>query len=104
MVLFGRHYTFSHLCPTNEQVHDLSGVGSVGITMEGEIDDVVFNEFMQLLLQAKARDIYRWVWKSSEMLMELCHTTLLVQLSHACLQGCMNVSSRVYTFDIYYCF
>jgi G3E family GTPase len=39
--------------------HDLSGVGSVGLTMEGDIDDVVFNAFMQSLLQAKARDIYR---------------------------------------------
>ena len=31
----------------------------MGLTMEGDIDDVVFNSFMQSLLQAKARDIYR---------------------------------------------
>jgi len=44
---------------SKKKKHDLSGVGSVGLTMEGDIDDVVFNSFMQSLLQAKARDIYR---------------------------------------------
>mmetsp|Transcript_28663 Transcript_28663/g.39589 ORF Transcript_28663/g.39589 Transcript_28663/m.39589 type:complete len:411 (+) Transcript_28663:192-1424(+) len=42
-----------------KKVHDLSGVGSVGITLEGDLDDVVFNAFMQQLLQSKARDLYR---------------------------------------------
>eukprot|EP00976_Prorocentrum_cordatum_P062230 1176639-Prorocentrum_minimum.AAC.2 len=44
---------------TKKKIHDLSGVGSVGIQMEGDLDDVVFNSFMQGLLQAKARDLYR---------------------------------------------
>jgi G3E family GTPase len=46
--------------PTKKKkVHDTSGVGSVGIQLEGELDDVVFNGFMQQLLQAKARDLFR---------------------------------------------
>eukprot|EP00239_Pterosperma_sp_CCMP1384_P006762 CAMPEP_0197854068 /NCGR_PEP_ID=MMETSP1438-20131217/23982_1 /TAXON_ID=1461541 /ORGANISM="Pterosperma sp., Strain CCMP1384" /LENGTH=442 /DNA_ID=CAMNT_0043468703 /DNA_START=108 /DNA_END=1433 /DNA_ORIENTATION=+ len=44
---------------SKKMVHDLSGVGSVGITLEGELDDVAFNTFMQKLLKEKARDIYR---------------------------------------------
>lgn len=44
---------------TKRKIHDLSGVGSVGLMLEGDLDDVVFNSFMQQLLQAKARDLYR---------------------------------------------
>jgi G3E family GTPase len=38
---------------SKKKKHDLSGVGSVGLTMEGDIDDVVFNSFMQQLLQVR---------------------------------------------------
>jgi len=39
--------------------HDLSGVGSVGLTLVGDIDPHKFNHFMGSLLQEHARDIYR---------------------------------------------
>ncbi|KAK3235221.1 hypothetical protein CYMTET_54548 [Cymbomonas tetramitiformis] len=42
-----------------KKVHDLSQVGSCGFQIEGDLDDVSFNDFMQQLLQAKARDLYR---------------------------------------------
>eukprot|EP00281_Chroomonas_sp_CCMP1168_P019083 CAMPEP_0206237766 /NCGR_PEP_ID=MMETSP0047_2-20121206/14442_1 /ASSEMBLY_ACC=CAM_ASM_000192 /TAXON_ID=195065 /ORGANISM="Chroomonas mesostigmatica_cf, Strain CCMP1168" /LENGTH=529 /DNA_ID=CAMNT_0053662227 /DNA_START=21 /DNA_END=1610 /DNA_ORIENTATION=- len=37
----------------------LSGVSSVGISFEGELDEKKFNMFMTTLLQAKANDLYR---------------------------------------------
>lgn len=43
----------------NKKIHDLSQVSSVGFQIEGAIDDVAFNRFMQQLLQEKARDLYR---------------------------------------------
>jgi G3E family GTPase len=39
--------------------HDLSGVGSVGFTLEGNLDSAEFNKFMGELLQKSARDLYR---------------------------------------------
>jgi G3E family GTPase len=39
--------------------HDLSGVSSVGITAEGELDFNKLNQFMMRLLQSNARDLYR---------------------------------------------
>jgi len=39
--------------------HDLSGVSSVGIACEGELDFNALNGFMMRLLQSRARDIYR---------------------------------------------
>jgi len=39
--------------------HDLSGVGSIGIVMEGNLDSAAFNTFMGTLLQKSARDLYR---------------------------------------------
>jgi Cobalamin synthesis protein cobW C-terminal domain len=40
-------------------MHDLSGVGSVGITAYGPLDQYRFNMFMRDLLAEKARDIFR---------------------------------------------
>mmetsp|Transcript_39343 Transcript_39343/g.77045 ORF Transcript_39343/g.77045 Transcript_39343/m.77045 type:complete len:531 (+) Transcript_39343:99-1691(+) len=37
----------------------LSGVSSVGVTFEGEMDEKKFNSFMTNLLQTKANDLYR---------------------------------------------
>jgi len=39
--------------------HDLSGVGSVGLTLAGNLDSLKFNSFMSTLLQLHAQDIYR---------------------------------------------
>ena len=39
--------------------HDLSGVSSVGITADGELDFNKLNGFMMRLLQTNARDLYR---------------------------------------------
>ena len=39
--------------------HDLSGVSSVGIQVEGDVDPDLMNEFMSALLTAHADDIYR---------------------------------------------
>lgn len=73
-----------------KQLHDLSGVGSVGIVARGPLDEYRFNMFMRDLLAEKAKDIFRckgvlavhvsdsfglWrvgtaVWES---LLEVCH-------------------------------
>ena len=45
--------------PPRKKRHDLSGVSSVGIEAEGELDFNGLNGFMMRLLQANARDIYR---------------------------------------------
>jgi G3E family GTPase len=45
--------------PFKKKRHDLSGVSSVGIEAEGELDFNGLNGFMMRLLQASARDIYR---------------------------------------------
>ncbi len=45
--------------PPRKKRHDLSGVSSVGIEAEGELDFNGLNGFMMRLLQASARDIYR---------------------------------------------
>lgn len=45
--------------PPRKKRHDLSGVSSVGIQAEGELDFNGLNGFMMRLLQANARDIYR---------------------------------------------
>lgn len=42
-----------------KKLHDLSGVGSVGITARGALDKYRFNMFMGDLLGEKARDIFR---------------------------------------------
>jgi G3E family GTPase len=42
-----------------KKLHDLSGVGSVGITARGPLDKYRFNMFMRDLLGEKARDIFR---------------------------------------------
>lgn len=42
-----------------KQLHDLSGVGSVGIVARGPLDEYRFNMFMRDLLAEKAKDIYR---------------------------------------------
>jgi len=39
--------------------HDLSGVLSVGLTLNGPLDPHKFNAFMSRILQANAKDIYR---------------------------------------------
>jgi G3E family GTPase len=46
--------------PKNKKrVHDLSGVGSVGLTIKGNLKQAKFNSFMRDLLTERARDIYR---------------------------------------------
>eukprot|EP00878_Enallax_costatus_P005291 GHUV01005558.1.p1 GENE.GHUV01005558.1~~GHUV01005558.1.p1 ORF type:complete len:401 (+),score=133.11 GHUV01005558.1:364-1566(+) len=42
-----------------KQLHDLSGVGSVGIVARGALDEYRFNMFMRDLLAEKAKDIFR---------------------------------------------
>lgn len=42
-----------------KKLHDLSGVGSVGISAVGPLDQYRFNAFMRDLLSEKARDIFR---------------------------------------------
>lgn len=42
-----------------KKLHDLSGVGSVGISARGPLDQYRFNAFMRDLLSEKARDIFR---------------------------------------------
>jgi G3E family GTPase len=42
-----------------KQMHDLSGIGSVGIVARGPLDEYRFNMFMRDLLAEKARDIFR---------------------------------------------
>jgi len=49
----------SFLDENKRQRHDLSGVGSVGIECEGELDFDAVNEFMMNLLQANAKNMYR---------------------------------------------
>lgn len=44
---------------TKAKKHDLSGVSSVGIEIEGNMDFQKLNTFMMTLLQDRARDIYR---------------------------------------------
>jgi len=39
--------------------HDLSGVSSVGLTLEGDLDSEQFNAFMSNLLEKNSKDIYR---------------------------------------------
>ena len=43
----------------NKKLHDLSGVGSVGIYARGALDKYRFNAFFRDLLSEKARDIFR---------------------------------------------
>ena len=42
-----------------KRLHDVSGVGSVGITARGPLDKYRFNAFMRDLLSERARDIFR---------------------------------------------
>lgn len=42
-----------------KKLHDLSGVGSIGITALGPLDKYRFNAFMRDLLSDRARDIFR---------------------------------------------
>lgn len=42
-----------------KKLHDLSGVGSVGITARGPLDKYRFNAFVKDLLGERARDIFR---------------------------------------------
>lgn len=42
-----------------KKLHDVSGVGSVGITARGALDKYRFNAYMRDLLSEKARDIFR---------------------------------------------
>jgi G3E family GTPase len=41
------------------KIHDLSKVGSVGVLLEGDLDNIKFNYFMGALLREKASDLYR---------------------------------------------
>lgn len=41
------------------KVHDLSRVGSVGIKLEGHLDNIKFNYFMGTLLRERSSDLYR---------------------------------------------
>jgi G3E family GTPase len=41
------------------RIHDLSQVGSIGIRMEGELENCKFNYFMGNLLKEKSADLYR---------------------------------------------
>ena len=45
--------------PPKKKKHDLSGVGSLGLTTSQPLDAEKFNKFMNALLQAKAKDLYR---------------------------------------------
>mmetsp|Transcript_15433 Transcript_15433/g.50733 ORF Transcript_15433/g.50733 Transcript_15433/m.50733 type:complete len:347 (+) Transcript_15433:35-1075(+) len=45
--------------PTKKKKHDLSGVSSVGVVVEGNMDFQSINQFMFKLLQEKSKDIYR---------------------------------------------
>merc|ERR1719171_2716166 len=45
--------------PPKKKKHELSGVGSLGLTTSQPLDAEKFNRFMNALLQAKARDLYR---------------------------------------------
>lgn len=42
-----------------KKVHNLSLISSVGFTIDGDLDTILFNGFMTSFLQAKAADIYR---------------------------------------------
>ena len=42
-----------------KKVHDLSRVGSVGIMLEGHLDNIKFNYFMGTLLRERSSDLYR---------------------------------------------
>eukprot|EP00775_Hariotina_reticulata_P007041 gene7041-7255_t len=55
------HYTKGERRPKRrrKQLHDLSGVGSVGIVARGVLDEYRFNMFMRDLLAEKAKDIFR---------------------------------------------
>jgi G3E family GTPase len=80
-----------------KQMHDLSGVGSVGIVARGPLDEYRFNMFMRDLLAEKAKDIFR------------CKGVLAVHVSsgrHLCLlhvhavcvdmQFCVSMQSCMY--------
>ena len=49
----------SFLDENKENMHNLTGVSSVGIAVEGELDFAAMNEFMMNLLQANATNMYR---------------------------------------------
>jgi G3E family GTPase len=49
----------SFLDENKENKHNLTGVSSVGIAVEGELDFAAMNEFMMNLLQANATNMYR---------------------------------------------
>ena len=40
-------------------MHDLSGVGSIGIQLEGWLDEEMFNDFMSEIIQNHSKDLYR---------------------------------------------
>ena len=42
-----------------KKIHDLSRVGSVGIKLEGNLDNIKFNYFMGTLLRERSSDLYR---------------------------------------------
>ena len=48
----------SFLDENKENMHNLTGVSSVGIAVEGELDFAAMNEFMMNLLQANATNMY----------------------------------------------
>jgi len=41
------------------KVHNLSGVGSVGVELEGDLDEEMFNDFMTEIVQNNGENIYR---------------------------------------------
>ena len=49
----------SFLDENKSKIHDLTGVGSVGIECEGELDFNLVNEFMMNLLQENSANMYR---------------------------------------------
>jgi G3E family GTPase len=54
-----KHKAAAAAVPFKKKRHDLSGVSSVGIEAEGELDFNGLNGFMMRLLQTSARDLYR---------------------------------------------
>jgi G3E family GTPase len=66
-----------------KMLHDLSGVGSVGIVARGPLDEYRFNMFMRDLLAEKAKDIFR------------CKGVLAVHVSTAWLGGRLGKSAGV---------
>ena len=44
---------------TERKVHDLTRIGSVGVKLAGDLDNIKFNFFMGCLLREKKEDLFR---------------------------------------------